>query len=321
MRLLYKNQGAIKPVVPFEPITTDKAPTGEQWIAQVKWDGVRVLTYYDGSICRLFNRRLNERTLQYPELVEIERYCSASSVILDGEIIALKHGKPSFHTVMKRDSIRQPGKVAPACKETPIVYMIFDILFYNGKWVTDQTLTQRSEILSEIISLQEDVQIVESFENAEMLYDVIVSQEMEGVVYKDLTSTYSINGKDRRWQKQKNYGDLVAVIGGVTLRGSVVNALLMGLYSQEGGLWYIGHVGTGKLTAAEWGYLTELIQPLIINQSPFTNIPERIKSALWVKPVITVKVQFIEWTEGHTLRQPSIQAIVDIPGEQCVFEQ
>lgn len=311
----------LKPVIPFEPVRVDQIPDGDNWTAQVKWDGVRVLTYHDGKSVRLFNRRLNERTLQYPELGDIKRYCPVSSVILDGEIISLKDGKPSFHSIMKRDSIRQPDKVEPARRENPVVYMIFDILLYNGKWLTGQALSQRQEILAEIINLQEDVQIVENFADAEMLYNVIVSQDMEGIVCKDLTSTYLIKGKDMRWQKHKNYRDLVAVIGGVTLRGNLVNALLLGLYDREGRLWYVGHAGTGKLTATEWRMLTEMLQPMIINRRPFINKPDRMKSAVWVQPVFTVKVKFIEWTEGHTLRQPSIQAVIDVPPEQCTVEQ
>ncbi len=57
----------LKPVVPFEPINTDKLPAGDHWVAQVKWDGVRMLSYFDGSNVQLVNRKLNNRSLQYPE--------------------------------------------------------------------------------------------------------------------------------------------------------------------------------------------------------------------------------------------------------------
>lgn len=311
----------LKPLVPFEPVKVDQFPTGEKWIAQVKWDGVRVLTYYDGSSVRLFNRRLHERTLQYPELININSYCSASSVILDGEIIALSKGKPSFQSVMKRDSVRQAAKVSRASRETPIIYMIFDILFYNGEWVINQPLKQRQEILGQIISPQSFIQLVENFDNASDLFEVIKSQDMEGVVCKDLNSAYAVKGKDSRWQKLKYYHDLIAVVGGVTFRGNLVNALLLGLYDQEGRLWYIGHAGTGKLTSAEWRTLTEFIQPMIVKARPFVNKPERIKSAVWVEPVLTVKVNYIEWTQDQTLRQPSIQAFVQVKPQECLFHQ
>ncbi|QRG65581.1 hypothetical protein JNE38_18435 [Brevibacillus choshinensis] len=74
----------LTPVFPFEPISTDVFPEGTQWVAQVKWDGVRVLTYYDGQEVRLFNRKQNERTLHYPEIADISSYFHGVSVILDG---------------------------------------------------------------------------------------------------------------------------------------------------------------------------------------------------------------------------------------------
>lgn len=310
----------LKPVIPFEPVRVNKIPVGDEWIAQIKWDGVRILTYFDGNGVRLFNRKLHERTLQFPELVDLKRYCSAASVVLDGEVIALKKGKPSFQNVMKRDGIRQPDKVPRAMRDTPVIYMIFDILFYNGKWVSDLPLKQRQEILMEKITPHDDIQLVENFDDAQSLFDVVAAQGLEGIVCKDLTSKYGIKSKDRRWQKLKNYLDLVAVVGGVTFRGDLVNAILLGLYDQAGRFWYIGHAGTGKLNMTEWRALTERIKPLIIKERPFTNKPERIKTAIWLQPSMTVKIKFIEWTTGHTLRQPSIQAFVDIPPEECRFE-
>ncbi len=310
----------LRPVVPFEPVRVDKIPSGEQWTAQVKWDGVRVLTYYDGAGVRLFNRKLNERTMQFPELTEVKRYCLASSVILDGEVIALENGKPSFHRVMKRDGVRRREAVEQARKVTPVVYMVFDVLYCNGEWVTGQPLRQRQQILAAIVNPQNDVQLVENFSDGESLFSVIKAEGMEGIVCKDLGSKYAIKGKDSRWQKLKNYRDLVAVVGGVTFRGSIVNAVLLGLFDRTGRLWYIGHAGTGKLTWGEWAELTERMKPLVIKERPFVNKPERIKNVVWVMPTITAKIRFIEWTEDHTLRQPSIQAFLDVPPEECVIE-
>lgn len=309
----------LQPVIPFEPKNIDSPPDGERWAAQVKWDGVRILTYYDGSVVRLFNRKRNERTLQFPELVDAGRYCRATSVILDGEMIAFREGKPSFHEVMKRDGIRIAQNVARAVELTPVTYMVFDVLFCDGRWVLDQPLSARQKLLQDIIAAQGDVQIVESFADGAGLFQVIQANGMEGIVCKDLNSRYVINGKDDRWLKVKNYRDLLAVVGGVTLRDGIVNAVLLGLYDAEGKLWYIGHAGTGKLSKAEWRELTERIRPLSIEHRPFVNKPDRVNGAVWIKPVLTLKVQYAEWPQGHMLRQPSIQAFVDVEPDACTF--
>lgn len=311
----------LKPVVPFEPIRSNHLPSGENWVAQIKWDGVRVLTYCDGTDVRLFNRKLNERTLQYPEFTQIEKFCSASSVILDGEMIAFDHSKPSFHEIMKRDSLRRKQPIDQAVKQIPVTYMIFDVLYYNGNWVAEKPLMQRQQILENIVQPTEHVQIVGNFPDGGALLEAVRNHNMEGVVLKDLTSTYVVHGKDGRWQKKKIFLDLFAAVGGVTFRGNVVNALLLGLYDDQGRLTYIGHAGTGKLTHSEWHELTARIQPLMIADKTFCNNPERSKEAVWIRPEIVVKVQFLQWTPAQTMRQPSIQAIVAIPIGECNFTQ
>lgn len=308
----------LAPIIPFEPIATETMPEGEEWVAQIKWDGVRVLTYFDGEEIKLFNRRINERTNHYPELTEIESYCSATSVILDGEIIALgENGKPSFHEVMRRDGLRRMERVKEVQKNVPITYMIFDVLYYNGQWIHHRSLEDRIEILGNIIRPQEYAQLVTVHRDAVTLFEVIRQQGMEGIIVKDLLSSYTFDGKDKRWQKKKNFRDLIAVVGGITLRQGIVNALLLGAHDSAGKLWYIGHAGTGKLTKEEWRELTSLVQPLIQEERPFANRPERMKDAIWLQPKITVKIKFMEWTEGYSLRQPSIQGFVDIPPEEA----
>lgn len=309
----------LPPVVPFEPVPTRQIPAGAQWIAQLKWDGVRVLTYFDGQQTRLYNRQLNDRTIQYPELIAVSRYCSASSVILDGEIIALEQGKPSFSTVMKRDSLRRSETIPAAVQSIPIVYMVFDVLFLNGQWVIGKSLQERQAILADIITPQPDITTVENFSDAESLFAAVKAQNLEGIICKDLTSTYKINAKDSRWQKLKNYQDVIAVIGGVTFQNSVVNAVLLGLFDNEGRLQYIGHAGAGRLSAQDWRDFTDRIRPLVTKRNPFANQPDRVHETVWLEPALTVKIQFAEWTKNQTLRQPSIQAFVDAPPADCTL--
>ena len=308
------------PVIPFEPVSTEQYPRGDKWVSQVKWDGVRVLVYYDGDHVNVMNRKRHNRTRQYPELADIRQYCSANTVILDGEVIALENGKPSFRRVMKRDGLRKSERINIVKYNIPITYMIFDVLYVNGNWVTDQPLQQRQQLLNNIITQNDFVQLVSNHGDAEALFNAVVTHDLEGIVIKDLNSKYAINGKDKRWQKKKNYKDLIAVVGGVTFRDSVVNAVLLGLYDDKKRLWYVGHAGTGKLTQSDWKNLTEKIKPLIINKSPLVNKPGRIKETIWLTPRITAKIQFAVWTIGRTLRQPSIQSFVDFSPDECIFE-
>ncbi|WP_172679224.1 ATP-dependent DNA ligase [Paenibacillus pini] len=299
----------------------DQLPSGEEWIAQIKWDGVRMLVYYDGvNQTRLINRKGNERTQQYPELLDVHSYCNANSVILDGEVIALVEGSPSFHQVMKRDSLRSDMQIRARVQQIPIVYMIFDVLFYNGEWVTGKSLLERQAILQAIITPNNHVQLVPNYNDLSLLYEVARKHQLEGIVCKNINSTYALNGKDGRWIKRKNIQDVIAVVGGITYRDGTINALMLGLYDEQGLLWYIGHAGTGKLKVSDWQKLTELTRSMIQEHMPFVQIPQRSKGSIWIRPELTVKVHFLEWTASRTLRQPSIQAFVEIPPMECRFE-
>lgn len=312
-----------KPVIPFEPVTASAVPQGEDWISQIKWDGVRMLTYYEGSghSVQLFNRKRNERTMQYPELLNIEQYAAVQSVILDGEIIALENGKPSFHQVMRRDGIRKPSGVALTKTQVPVTYMVFDLLYLNGQWVIERPLQDRRQLLEEILRPHPHVQPVDNHPDAAALFQVVQSYGMEGIVMKDPHSAYGIRGKDGRWLKLKAIRDLNAVVGGVTYRAGTVNALMLGLYNPRGELIYIGHAGSGKLTQADWQRISEAAAQLRIRERPFVNRPERMNGAEWIRPLLTFKINYLEWTVNHTLRQPTIQAFVTIDPAECTFGQ
>ncbi|UJF34249.1 ATP-dependent DNA ligase [Paenibacillus hexagrammi] len=312
----------LEPVIPFEPMSASQAPAAAQWIHQVKWDGVRMLVYYESGECRLFNRKRNERTMNYPELTDVSVYCKADSVILDGEIIALAaDGKPSFHEVMRRDGVRRAERIESSRRAVPIAYMVFDVLYLNGEWVTDKPLSERIDLLTSIIIPNQTVQVVPAYPNGQALFDLMKQQGMEGIISKDTSSAYACDRKDQRWVKVKNYGDVIAVIGGFTLNGGIVNAVLVGVYDDQQRLHFIGHVGTGKMPRKEWAELTDTLKPMVIAAMPFCSAHPDMKGAYWVKPQLAVKIQYTEWRykEGRTLRQPSIQAFVDVPPQECIF--
>ena len=308
------------PIKPFEPISTDVLPSGEEWIFQVKWDGVRMLLYKQENKVELVNRNLNNRTMQYPELTDLNTYCSAESVILDGEIIAMQDGKPSFHEVMKRDRMRRSQLIELAINDRPIIFMIFDILYLDGKWVIEEQLSERQKLLSSIIKPVEFVQIVENFTDGEALFKAIQLQGLEGVVAKDLHKSYSLNGKDGRWQKKKSYKDLMAVVGGFLMRGSELKSLALGLYDASGKFSYIGRVGKGRYKYDEWKVIKQFLEKAIQSETPFNTKIENYKTYQWVQPIYTVKVTFLEWTETMTLRQPLLESFVEYDPQKCRME-
>lgn len=303
----------LTPVIPFEPIAAVQFPETGSWIAQVKWDGVRMLSYYDGSATRLVNRRLRERTDRYPELGDAALYCDAKSVILDGEVVAFLNGKPSFRQVMRRDGAsggKRPG--AP-----DVVFMVFDMLYLNGQWMTDMPLAQRLDKLGQVLKPGDSVQPVAGFADVSELFQVTREHGLEGIVAKDAASPYAIGGKDGRWRKYKHFRDLVALIGGATFEGAMVNSLLLGLLDRGGQLRYIGNAGPGRWDARERQEMAVLLKAQISERCPFPTPPSMAKEIVWVKPTIAVKLQYVEWTIHGTLRQPVVQSRVEADPAGC----
>ncbi|MFC5405042.1 RNA ligase family protein [Cohnella soli] len=318
----------IIPVKPFEPIAAEAAPSGDQWIAQVKWDGVRMLTYGSESGVRLFNRRLNERTFHYPELARPADYCRAKQFILDGEIIAFDKSKPSFREIMKRDGARNPSSIERAIQETPVAYMVFDVLAIDGEWVTERPLRERRKWLSDLLIPGPVVQAVPDYPDGSQLLEAMNAHRMEGIVCKKLESTYGIGAKDGRWLKIKVFRDLYAVVGGAIVEGGVVRSLLLGLYDDSetakigSKLVYIGRAGMGKLTGQQSEELRKIVAPLERSSMPFSEKPDKYREAIWLDPRLAVKVQYMEWTPTGTMRHPVLQAIA--PHENpttCTFKQ
>ncbi|GGJ10575.1 hypothetical protein GCM10010885_19720 [Alicyclobacillus cellulosilyticus] len=307
----------MQPIVPFEPIRTETFPEGPNWVAQVKWDGVRILAYLEDGQSSLFNRRRHERTLQYPEIHDVTAYVRAKSVVLDGEVVAFAAGRPSFYQVMRRDSVQRRDRALTRMREVPVCYMVFDILYRDGRWLTDEPLAVRQQLLAQTLAPHPNVWMVENETDAKALFRAVCAEHMEGIVLKDLTSRYLPGGKDGRWRKKKCYRDRLAVVGGCTLRSErrAVSAWL-GLYDGQGRLWYIGQAGTGRLTEHGWSALTQAVLAWPRHTSPFCNLTQA-PGVLWVEPRIVVRVAYTEWAPGHTLRQASIQAQVPVSPLQC----
>lgn len=295
------------PIAPMEPVKCEKAFDSQDHVFQVKWDGVRILIFYDGLDVTLQNRRLHNRTLQYPELQALSRLAK-HPVIIDGEVIALKDAKPSFPTVMRRDGVSSASTASSLVNVIPISYMVFDILYYQDKLITSLPWHQRHKILEDLFSNSAPpFHLVENFSGGITLFKEVQRMGLEGVVAKVRESQYIPGGKSHLWQKIKNRPLLTCFIGGFTRRGKNANSLLLGVFDQ-GQFLYVGRAGSG-LKEEEWASLTQVLLKSQISSSPFSN-PPRKAEITWVKPVHQVTVAYAEWTEETHLRSPVIKQIL-----------
>jgi DNA ligase D-like protein (predicted ligase) len=286
---------------------------------QPKWDGVRMLAFLSRGRVRLQNRRLRDRTAAYPELASLPSRVQAEEAILDGEVMVLVRGRPSFPAVMRREgSASGPPVLRPG---DHLLYAVFDLLHLDGRDLGDHPWRERQEILRSRLEEGGPLRLTPSTADGPALWEAVVQEGLEGVVAKRILSPY-VSGRSRHWLKVKprRRGDFV--VGGFTRTPEGVGALLCGLYPSslpEQGLWYVGRVGTGFSSPLRRA-LAERLAGLEVPHPPFINPPPlRSLEVRWTAPLLTVTVDFAEWTEGLKLRAPSFTGFSRAEPEECLL--
>lgn len=302
---------------PMEPLACPDIPLGKEYLYQVKWDGIRIITVIDKNKVRLFNKHLRERTNQYPELHDLPQRINAQSAVLDGEIVVLRDGKPNFPDVMRRANFVVNELSGSMQISYPIEYMLFDLFYLNGQNLMNLPLTERQIHLGNIVAEKDYLHLVENFSDGPALFKAVQSMDMEGVVAKKKGSPYIQGKKHQLWLKIKCLRRQDCLMGGYTLRGKQVNSLLLGAY-RDGALFYIGKAANG-LDGGSQEILSGQLPFLEISESPFVNISGKPPEMHFVKPELGVQVEFLEWTDDLKMRSPVIKNFALNKPETCVF--
>lgn len=293
--------------------------SGTDWIFEVKWDGTRALCFVDGKI-QLMNRRKTDITYRYPELQDMRKGIKASSCILDGEIVVLQKGKPSFQNLQKREHTEDSFKIKLLSEEIPAVYIVFDVLALNGKDLQKKKLLQRKDILKEIISESSHIMLSPYIEGEGKKYFAAVSEAgFEGIMAKRKDSLYYPGKRSETWLKIKKTKTVDCVIGGFTegggARKAYFGALLLGVNQP---LQFIGKVGTG-FTDKDLKKIYRMLEKIETDTTPFSN-QVLVENAHFVEPLHVCEVKYLELTHDHKLRAPVFLRLrPDKEPEECTL--
>lgn len=290
----------------MEPVLADMNQLQlEEFWYEVKWDGVRLLTVINNGKVEIINRHGRFKTIQFPELFSLTEAINAKQAVIDGEGVVIKGGHPDFRAVIKRNN-RQSAPILALMQELPISYMVFDLLAVNGKSLLSWEYEDRKDKLTELIRTHPHLQAVEKVAGGSDLWAAVQMLELEGIVAKRKHSPYQAGKKHHNWFKIKNRRQQWCVIGGYTTKEHRVNALLLGLETEEG-LQYCGRVGLSGDHARD-PQLVSNLQSLIPN-SPFANSDEVPTEGYYVNPELKALIEFAEWTPDVKLRQPVLKTI------------
>jgi bifunctional non-homologous end joining protein LigD len=292
-------------------------PADGKWAVEVKWDGVRAVAYCRPGRIELESRNLNDVTAQYPEVRRLSRQLGSRDAVLDGELVAFdEDGQPSFERLQQRIHQTSASIVRRRMKSHPVTYVIFDLLYLEGRNLMGEPYRRRRELLEGLELSGDSWQTPgHSVGRAKQLLEASRRQQLEGILMKRLDSPYSPGKRTGSWLKVKNTMRQELVIGGWTpgegRRRERLGALLLGHFEEDGGepvLRYAGKVGTG-FSERDLAALTARLGPLARESSSFAAGPAPPKNAHFVEPQLVAEIEFRELTAEGLLRHGSFKGL------------
>jgi bifunctional non-homologous end joining protein LigD len=282
------------------------------WLYEVKWDGYRALSFLRQGEIELRSR--NNKSFDekfYPVFNALKEW--NIDAVLDGEIVVLDEKGQSDFSRLQEWRSEADGQ---------LYYYLFDILWLDGRDLTQLPLTERRDILRSIMPDNDMLRMSENFEaTGTEFFAAAKKMGLEGIIAKASGSTYSPGLRTRDWLKIKTALRQEVVIGGYTLNeGSdkPFSSLLAGVF-EKGKLQYTGKIGTGFSRELQKELLKKF-KPLIRKTSPFTitpdiNKPSRFRpdppqaKAVWLEPKLLCEVSFREMTSDGVMRHPSFEGM------------
>jgi bifunctional non-homologous end joining protein LigD len=289
---------------------------------EVKWDGIRTILFCDHGHLMLQGRNFTDFTPRYPEVRDLAREMGARRLILDGEIVAFDpEGRPSFERLQTRMHLASDSAVKRRMRDTPVTYVVFDLLYLDGHSTLPLPYEDRRSLL-ERLDPQGPAWRTPAYHRGEggALLDATRELGIEGIVAKRLDCPYEPGRRSSGWIKVKNVSTQDVVIGGWTpgegRRGGSLGALAVGVM-EDGRLKYAGKVGTG-FTESTLALVSRELEPLRRPDSPFHG-RQPPKGTVFVEPQLVATVELREWTRSGTLRAPSFKGLRnDVDAQDCV---
>jgi len=274
------------------------------YLYEVKWDGYRGLAYLDDHTA-IRSRNLIDITGRFPELAYLHKKVRRLPAIIDGEIIVLEQGKPSFAGLQLR------GKTAHSTKNNraylhPAVFIAFDVLYADGKPVMKLSLAERKDILKDMILPGDDILLSRYVRGDGVnFYNACIKEGLEGAVAKNLAGIYLPGRRSAYWKKFRNTREADLVICGYQpgVNGRGLGSLVLGGI-RDRALVYQGKVGTG-FNEQEAEILLDGLRKIETADAPLVDIPANESGRTrWARPLLVCSVEYLTTTAGGCLRHP-----------------
>jgi bifunctional non-homologous end joining protein LigD len=293
----------------------DELPDSDAWAYEMKWDGIRAIVTWDaGDRVVVESRNGNDISDSFPELASLGGALGRRVAVLDGEIVALDElARPSFQLLQSRMHVVDAAVAARRAAETPVVLILFDVLWLDGELTIEQPYDARRSLL-EGLELAAPAWQTPAVGDVGAEASLSTSRKLgfEGVVAKRRDSRYEPGRRSHAWRKVKHHlRQELVVVGwqpGKGARSTTLGSLLLA-YREGADLRYAGKVGTG-MSDAELERLTALLAPLEVARVALTGggVP---RDARFARPELVVEVAFTGWTDAGRVRHATYLGMRD----------
>lgn len=295
-------------VEPMLSENREKPPEDNDYVFELKWDGIRALVSYEEGKVAIHTRNRNNVTPKFPELLDGEKAFRATNALFDAEIVSLDGaGKPVFKKVINRLMSSGDGNIAKLSKTAPCFCYIFDCLYLDGRSLINEPLVKRKEWLKDAVRSDTPYRVSEFVEDGASLFEAAQSHGLEGIMAKKRDSKYTPGKRSDCWYKIKiRQGSEVFIIGytkGKGDRSTTFGALhIAEMVGKE--LHYRGKVGTGFDDAT----IKDIMR--VMKEAPVLKKPDVIgtvfdpKISTWLAPKIVAEVSYSRLTPDRMFREP-----------------
>lgn len=281
---------------------------------EVKYDGMRTQIHvFDGNV-RVFTRRLEDVTKQFPDIVEeVRERVKTDNCVIEGESVAVndKEEPRPFQVLSKR--IKRKYKIKETIKEIPVVLYLFDCMYLEGKTLVKTPLRERRELLESIVKESDRLKlskllVTDREEPANEFYQKALDKGHEGVMIKNLSAEYKPGSRVGYMYKLKPVAETLdlVVVGaeqGKGRRTKWFGSYLLACREEDTGKFLeIGKMATG-LSDEQLETLTEKLEDDVLGKKG-----EKVR--LNPRLVLEVGYQDLQksqtYSSGYALRFPRL---------------
>jgi len=273
---------------------SEKTPSGDRWVHEIKYDGYRAQVRVDHGKVTISTRRGFDWSSKFPDIAKVA--AKYPDCLIDGEAVVLDaKGRTDFSALQ--------SALAGGRKQS-ILLFAFDLLFLEGDDLRSRPLLDRKEALAQLLPKSGDKHSVIRFSEhfvaaGDQMHDNACALGLEGVVSKRVNAPYR-SGRNENWLKSKCGERETFLIGGWRETTGGLQSISLGAL-RDGKLAYVGKAKSGYRDSEDG--LLKKFHTVEVPKSPFRiSGPERKDGQRWAAPVLQAEVSFTAWTASKHIR-------------------